>query len=356
MFNSSKSRYTRAGILFANIALFAGVAFLVSTSKSQPIQPLNSSPSILSNVNEDASNPLDEIASADIAVNIARITDLPEANSVKNKADTINSGLAAASADEKVVTKPQIVSEGLKSKKDIIKYKTVKDDTITSVAKQFGVSADTIRNSNNLSGNIVAIGVELLISPVDGVVYQVGSGDTPKSIADKFRVDEDRVVAINDAEVSNKFTVGEYIIVPGASAPIIESSGTNYASSGGGGSSNFSFGTTPVYKANSYDYGWCTWHASNRRAEIGRPIPSNMGNAISWLSVARSAGLPTGTAPRAGAVVYHNNIGGLGHVAFVEKVNSDGSFRVSDMNYPIWGSVTYRTVPASETGNYRFIY
>jgi hypothetical protein len=29
---------------------------------------------------------------------------------------------------------------------------------------------------------------------------------------------------------------------------------------------------------------------------------------------------------------------------------------VSDMNYPSWGRVTYRTVPPSEMGKYRFIY
>jgi surface antigen len=60
--------------------------------------------------------------------------------------------------------------------------------------------------------------------------------------------------------------------------------------------------------------------------------------------------------PQDGAVVYHKSIGGLGHVAFVEKVNPDGSALFSDMNYPIWGKVTYRTVPASEMGNYAFIY
>ena len=352
-FSSKRKRYVRGSLLLANLVLFAGVAFLVSTAKSEPVKPLQSSPGLLNSSQDDVAGPLDELSSADIAVNVARITGLPEANSVKNKADTINAGLAVASADEKVVAKPQIVSEGLKSKKDIIKYKTVKGDTIKSIAKKFGVKPDTIRNSNNLTGDTVAVGVEIMISPVDGIVYQVSSGDSPESIASKFRVDKTQLVAINDAELTNKFKVGDYIIVPDGLPPVQE---TSYHAPSASGGSSYSFGLTPIYRANAYDYGWCTWHAANRRYEIGRPIPSNLGNAVSWLSAARAAGLPTGTEPRDGAVLSQLNIGGLGHVAFVEKVNSDGSFLVSDMNYPIWGKVTYRTVPASDKGNYRFIY
>ena len=349
VFGKRKRRFAVGWILLANMALFVGVVILVGASKSEPVAPLQSSPGIIANSSAKALNPLDELSSADIAVNVARVAGLPEANSVKNKADTINAGLAVAAASEKVVTKPQIVSAGLKSKKDIIKYKTVKGDTIESIAKKFNLRPDTIRNSNNLSGNAVAVGVELLISPVDGIVYQVARGDTPESLANKFRVNKDSLIAINDAELTNKFKPGEYIVIPDGLPPISTSS---YSSSYSG----FSFGSTPQYRANAYDYGWCTWHAANRRAEIGRPIPANMGNAISWLGVARSMGLPTGTEPRAGAVLYHLNLGGLGHVAFVEKVNSDGSYLVSDMNYPIWGTVTYRTVPPSETDQYRFIY
>ena len=81
-----------------------------------------------------------------------------------------------------------------------------------------------------------------------------------------------------------------------------------------------------------------------------------MGNAISWYSVASRSGIPVGNTPAAGAVLWDGRIGGWGHVAFVEKMNEDGSAEVSDMNYPTWGRVTYRTVPVSEFGRYKFIY
>lgn len=354
-----RKHYVKGSILLVNVGLFIGVAVLVSASKAQPSQPVQSiAPSILTAAAaEKSTNPLDELSSADIAVNIAKVTALPEVNSVKNKADTINAGLAVASADEKIVAKPQIVSEGLKSKHDIIEYKTKKGDTVKSIAKKFGVKPDTVRNSNNLQGNTVAVGVKLLISPVDGLVYQVSSGDTPASIAREYEVEKETLVAINDAELTHKFKVGEYIIIPDAVPQDESSDGSGGSSSYTRSVGSFSFGVTPVYRENAYAYGWCTWHAANRRHEIGRPIPSNMGNAVSWLSVAQAAGLPTGNKPRAGAVLYHLSAAtSLGHVAFVEKVNKNGSFLVSDMNYPIWGTVTYRVVPASETSQYRFIY
>ena len=71
------------------------------------------------------------------------------------------------------------------------------------------------------------------------------------------------------------------------------------------------------------------------------------GNAASWLYSARAAGLPTGSVPRVGAVVvYQPGVQGAdwpGHVAYVTSVAGDGvHFTVSQMNFPIWGAVTYR--------------
>jgi surface antigen len=46
----------------------------------------------------------------------------------------------------------------------------------------------------------------------------------------------------------------------------------------------------------------------------------------------------------------------VGHVAYVERVNRDGSFVVSEMNWGWrWGVVTYRTV-RSMSGILGFIY
>lgn len=299
----------------------------------------------------ERARPLDTVSSTDVAVHVARLTGMAEATAVVNKADSATAQLAVASSDDQVAAKPQIVGAGLKSKKDIKTHVVASGETVTSIAAKYGVSADTIRNSNDLSGDAVTAGKELKISPVNGIIYTVKAGDTPDSIANKYYANKDLLIVFNDADLTGSFQVGDTIVIPDGVQPSAPAAPVRRAVA-----ANFSFGSSASYGGNGYDYGWCTWHAANRRAQIGRPIPNNLGNAITWLPVARRAGLPTGATPQAGAVLYHKNIGGLGHVAFVEKENPDGSFLVSDMNYPTWGRATYRTIQPSEFGNYAFIY
>lgn len=353
-----KFRFKKTSIKFkviaANLALVAAAAFLVGFNSSDDgkLASVERASALGNSQTEEAVNPVDKLSSADIAVHVARIARLDEATAVVNNADTAKAQATIAAADDKLVAKPQIVAEGLKSKKDIRVYKVKEGDTVPKIAAKFGVTSETIRLSNGISGDTVSPGSKLLISPINGVIYTVKEGDTPASIASEYRADKEQLIAFNDAELTGRFKPGEKVVIPDGLSPI-DSQYNYYSSSNPGG---FYFGTTPAYGGNGYDYGWCTWHVANRRMQIGRPIPNNMGNAISWLSVAQAAGLETGSEPREGAVVYHLDIGGWGHVAFVERVNPDGSIKVSDMNYPYWGQVTYRTVKPSEFGNLRFIY
>lgn len=96
---------------------------------------------------------------------------------------------------------------------------------------------------------------------------------------------------------------------------------------------------------NTYDYGYCTWYVKNKR---GSTIPNSLGNANTWYSRAAALGMAVGSAPRAGAVGTTTR-GSLGHVVYVESVNSDGSINISEMNASAgFGAVDYRTAPASE--------
>jgi len=45
------------------------------------------------------------------------------------------------------------------------------------------------------------------------VVWTVQNGDTPDSLAAKFRADKDKVIAFNDAEIGG-LKVGEQVIIP----------------------------------------------------------------------------------------------------------------------------------------------
>ena len=312
---------------------------------------------ILATEDEASADPLDSLSSADIALNVAKVTNLPEQTAVANLADSINDQLTVTPVGDIVVTQPQIIATGLKSRADIQTYEVQSGDTVSSIAAKFGITSDTIRWTNNLTGDTVQAGVKLTISPVNGLVYTVQSGDTIDNLVSRFGVDKDKFIAFNDLESGSLPASGEKIVLPDGRPAPSNVGGSRRNSQPPASALGSAAGFQAVYgAANGYDFGYCTWHAANRRAQTGNPIPTNLGHAISWYSRAQGAGMSVGATPRAGAVLWHANMGGLGHVAYVESINEDGSALVSDMNYPSWGRVTYRTVPPSEFGKYRFIY
>ncbi len=349
-----RRRAVRYGVIGANVLILLSVGLLVLNSSS-------SSPSTRSSVVDPNSNtqavvnPLDQLSSADIAVQVARLTNLYEVTSVTNNADSLNSLLAISASDLSIVTKPQVVMTATKSYKDIQTYVTQDGDTISGLAVKFGVTSDTIRWSNGLpSGDGLVVGKTLSISPINGIVYEVKAGDTADKLASKFRANKDQIIAFNDAEIGG-LVVGRKIVIPeGVQVPVYQNS---YAS-------GFAFGGyAAIYGFNGYDYGWCTWYVANRRTEIGRPVPSNLGNAYSWYVLGQRAGMPTGNVPAVGAVAV-NQAGN--HVSVVEAVNDDGSFWISEMNAggqvsitdPTrtggWGRRDYRLVPSASS--LKFIY
>lgn len=109
-------------------------------------------------------------------------------------------------------------------------------------------------------------------------------------------------------------------------------------------------GGTPAGSiANHFPWGWCTWYVASRRS-----VPW-FGDAITWLAGASSFGWATGSVPRAGAIMVSAE-SAAGHVAYVEAVYSDGSFRVSEMNWTAWGVVDSRVVIPGRVPVRGFIY
>lgn len=286
-------------------------------------------------------NPLDQVSSADIAVNIARMSGLQESQKIAETANSVEIELALPPASSNIVAKPQVIGTSLKSKKDIQAYVTVSGDTVSDIAAKFGVTSDSIRWSNDLASNTVAIGKTLWIPPLNGIVYVVKAGDTPDSLATKYKASKDEIVAYNDAELT-PLKAGDRIIIPNGTivAPVIAAS--RVANAG------FGWGGAPVYGGNLYTYGYCTWYVANRIA-----VPQNWGNAISWDEGARASGWTVSSVPRPGAIAQSNR-GWEGHVGVVEEVREDGYIKYSDMNgLAGWGRVGYSEwVAPSKYDNY----
>jgi N-acetylmuramoyl-L-alanine amidase len=351
----SRKRAVRYGLLAANLLLLAVVAgFVVTGRQTVSGGHVSNQAAALGSSSSAVVNPLDQLSSADIAVHIARAANLDESQAVTNKADTVNAQQAVSSANQSVIAKPQVVSDGLKSRKDIQTYTVAPGDTVSTVATKFGITSDTIRWSNNISGENLTAGNQILISPVNGIIYQVKAGDTADSLASKYHSNVDLLIAMNDAEIGG-LPVGQNIIIPGGSPATVATSRltpANTALSGG-----FAWGGyAAVYGSNGYDYGYCTWWAASRRAQIGRPVPSNLGNASTWKVLAQRAGFGVGNVPAAGAVIWTPPRDYYGHVGFVESVNPDGSVLVSEMNVAGWGRTSTKTLSAEQAAAYSYIY
>lgn len=300
-----------------------------------------------------ANSTVDEVASAGVAATIARQANMIVADNVNNLADSLNAQVEFATSHDSYLAKPQLVATEAKTRSDITTYVAKKGDSISSVAQKFNITSDSIRWANDITGEALGEGVKLTIPPISGLIYRVEEGDTPASLAERYNANKSQIIAFNDAEVDG-LPVGERIIIPNGvkpqPQPVYRTTVTNYG---------FAFGSEAQYGGNGYSYGYCTWHAANRRAQIGKPLPTNLGNAVTWASLAAQAGLGVGEEPAAGAVLWHKDTwiaGGFGHVGFVESLNPDGSITVSDMNYPIWNGITTRTIQPNEFSNFLFIY
>ncbi len=109
-----------------------------------------------------------------------------------------------------------------KPRSETIDYEVQSGDTLSSVARKFAISTDTIKWANNMD-NVDAIkpGQTLKILPVSGVAHTVKSGDTVESVAKKYQADAQSIVdfPFNDVPDDFKLRTGQILIVPDGSPP-----------------------------------------------------------------------------------------------------------------------------------------
>ena len=110
---------------------------------------------------------------------------------------------------------------------------------------------------------------------------------------------------------------------------------------------------------NRYNCGECTWWANYSRPDIPNDWPN--GDARTWNDIAElEAGFDVISTPEQGSIAVweanSNGAGSAGHVAYVTWVNGDGTFNVTEMNWPTTSDAqppTQRTV--TDTPNINFI-
>ena len=114
-----------------------------------------------------------------------------------------------------VVVTEQEGAATLEEDGDISEYEVVSGDTVESIAQKFSISAETVLWANDLKKQTpLRVGQKLVILPVSGVSYKIRSGDTVSEIAEKFAVTQQELTEFNNL-VDGKLSVGDVIIIPG---------------------------------------------------------------------------------------------------------------------------------------------
>lgn len=332
------------------------------------------------NINQSSQPSIDNVVATTIASSVAQSSNLPIANNIANMSVSAKIDRELAQLNNINTVKPQIIGSSTNNRL-VTTYTVVNGDTVDSLAIKFGISKDTIKNANNLIGDVLSVGTSLQILPVDGVIYTVKTGDTIDSLAKKYSVDKTRLVLYNDLDISG-LTPDTKIILPNATLPADEKPGyiapvtyvIAYGYSGGNvqylnSSPNMSEAVRNYIPhigslfessgGNRMTLGNCTWWAWERRKALGRPLPNGfLGNAGSWgYNLQNNYSYLVDSNPEVGAIFED-----YGHVGIVERINRDASgnivsFLTSEMNYnwTLYG-VVERTIPASNIGNFNYIH
>jgi LysM repeat protein len=228
-------------------------------------------------------------------------------------------------------------------------YVVAPGENLTVIAGKFNVTVSQIRwsNTNLMTSDTVATGDQLVIPPVPGIVVVTKASDTVDALGSKYAVDPQVIIDYNRLRTT-QLPAGTILVLPGgvggefppppALYQLLARSGTGQA-----------FNAHVVgcclgpYPATGFPIGWCTWYVATKRNVTWR------GDAGYWYANASAQGYPVGSTPKVGSIMVTWE-SWAGHVAYVESVNPDGSWTVSEMNWLAFDVINERTIKPGQLG------
>jgi murein DD-endopeptidase MepM/ murein hydrolase activator NlpD len=166
-----------------------------------------------------------------------------------------------------------------RTRRNIIVYNVQAGDTVQGIAASFGLKPETLMWANPAIEDLpdlLRIGQEVVILPIDGVYHTVAAGDTLESIAAKYVVDVAAITGAanewNGLQPPNyTITPGTRLIVAGGTKPYVPKLVTAYTGpipSGARGTGRFQW---PVIGRITQDY----WYG-HRALDIAAPTGSGV--------------------------------------------------------------------------------
>ena len=228
-------------------------------------------------------------------------------------------------------------------------YRVVAGETLSSIASKFGVSVSEIRwsNSNLYSSDTVATGDQIVIPPVHGVVVTTKSTDTVDALATKYSVDSQAIVDFNRLRTST-LTAGMTLVIPGGVGGAFPPPPAVYQIINSAVRSTYAVVVLNCclgpYVNNKFPVGWCTYYVATKRNVTWN------GDAGYWYQNASYQGYQVGPTPKPGAIMVTWE-SWAGHVAYVESVNPDGSWVVTEMNWVAFDVIDQRTIKPGQLGS-----
>jgi LysM repeat protein len=231
-----------------------------------------------------------------------------------------------------------------------ITYSVAAGENLKTIAAKFHVTVSDIRWSNTdlMSSDVVATGDQIFIPPLPGIVVTVKASDTLDMLAVKYQSDAQMILDFNRLR-SPQLVAGTLLVIPGGVGGAFPPPPTLWQSlmmSGAGAAfhSVILGCCLGPYPATGFPPGWCTWYVATKRNVTWR------GDAGFWYQNASAAGYPVGPTPKVGSIMVTWE-SYLGHVAYVESVNKDGSWTVSEMNYVAFDVISSRTIKPGQLGS-----
>ncbi len=96
-------------------------------------------------------------------------------------------------------------------------HRVKKGETLSKIAKTYGVSMETICGSNNLNSyDLVNVGMTLKIPTRDGIIHTLKSGEQVARVVQKYRVPLEKVLAANEIRNVDFYRPNQQLFIPDA--------------------------------------------------------------------------------------------------------------------------------------------